>query len=171
MAIDQSTQKNRSLRAVLLGFIGGAALAAGVSVLATSGGIPAMHSMAGPMSPADMATQIDKATRHLYIDIDATDVQKSALDPILRQAANDLLPMFQQLHAGHAQVASLLTAPTIDRVALEQARAAQIAVIDQISQRMTRLVEDSGNVLTQDQRKKLASHLAGHLSMGGSFHG
>jgi len=87
------------------------------------------------------------------VEVGATDAQKSTLDPIFKQAVADLLPMFQQLHTGHAQVRDLLMASTINRAALEQARAAQIAVDDQISQRMTRLVEDSGNVLTQDQRR------------------
>jgi|SRR5579859_6854222 len=171
MAIDQYTQKNRTLRAALLGFIGGVALAAGVTVLATGGGVSAMHHMTGPMSQADMATHVDKVCRHLYIEVDATDAQKATLDPIFKQAAGDLLPMFQQLHAGHAQVLDLLTAPTIDRVALERASAAQIAVHDQISQRVARLVEDSGNVLTQEQRQKLVAHLSRHASMMASMHG
>lgn len=171
MATDQNSSKSRTLRAGLLGFFGGVALAAGVAVLATGGGISAMHPMMGQMSQADMATHVDKLCKHLYIEVDATDAQKARLDPIFKQAATDLIPLFQQLHAGHAQVANLLTAPTIDRGALEQARAAQIAVVDQISQRMTRMMEDSGDVLTQDQRQKLAAHLAHHLSMGTPFHG
>jgi periplasmic protein CpxP/Spy len=171
MAIDQYTQKNRTLRAAFLGFIGGAVLASGVAVLAADGGVSAMHHMTGPMSQADMATHIDKVCQHLYIELDATDAQKATLDPIFKQAAADLLPMFQQLHTGHAQVLNLLAAPTIDRTALEQASAAQIAVHDQIAQRMTRLVEDSSNVLTPDQRQKLVAHLTQHMAMAGPMHG
>lgn len=171
MTSDQNMQKNRSFRAVALGFVGGIALAAGVAVLATDGGISAMHGMGGPVSPADVAAHVDKVSKHIYIEVDATDAQKAALDPIFKQAAADLLPMFQQLHTGHAQVVSLLTAPTIDRAALEQARASLSAVQDQISQRMTRLMEDSGTVLTQDQRQKLVAHLTRHMSMMGPMHG
>jgi Spy/CpxP family protein refolding chaperone len=171
MSIDLHTQKNRTLRAGLLGFFGGIALAAGVAVLATDGGIPAMHHMTGPMSQADMAAHINKVCQHLYIEADATDAQKATLDPIFKQAATDLLPMFQQAHAGHEKIIALLTAPTIDRAALEKARAEQIAVHDQISQRVTRLVEDSGDVLKQDQRQKLIAHLARHMSMMGPTHG
>ena len=171
MAIDQYTQKNRTLRAVLLGFVGGAALAAGVAVLATDGGVPAMHHMTGPMSQADMTAHIDKVCQHLYIEVDATDAQKSSLDPIFKQAAADMLPMFQQLHTGHAQVLNLLMAPTIDRTALEQASAAQVAVHDQIVQRMTRLVEDSSNILTPAQRQKLVAHLTQHMAMTAPMHG
>ncbi|WP_267226292.1 Spy/CpxP family protein refolding chaperone [Dyella silvae] len=171
MAIERSAQTNRTLRAALLGFIGGTALAAGVAVLASDGGVPAMHHMSGPMSQADMAAHIDKVCQHVYVEIDATDAQKSILDPIFKQAAADLLPMFQQLHTGHAQVLNLLAAPTIDRTALEQASAAQIAVHDQIAQRMTRLVEDSSNVLTPDQRQKLVAHLTQHMAMPSPMHG
>jgi Spy/CpxP family protein refolding chaperone len=171
MVIDSSSQKNRTLRTALLGFLGGAALATGVVVLAADGGVPAMHHMAGPMSQADMAAHVDKVCQHLYIELDATDAQKAALGPIFKQAAADLLPMYQQLHTGHAQVLNLLAAPTLDRAALEQASATQIAVHDQIAQRMIRLVEDSSNVLTPDQRQKLVAHLTEHLSMHGSMHG
>lgn len=171
MAIDQNTQKNRTLRTALLGFVGGAVLATGVTVLATDGGVPAMHHMTGQMSQADMAAHIDKICQHLYIEVDATDAQKSALDPIFKQAAVDMLPMYQHLHAGHAQVLDLLMAPTIDRTALEQASAAQIAVHDQIVQRMTRLLEDSSNVLTPVQRQKLVTHLIQHMSMTEPTHG
>lgn len=171
MAINQSTQKNRTLRAALLGFAGGAALAAGVSVLAVDGGISAMHHMMVPMSQADMAAHVDKVCQQLYVEVDATDAQKAVLDPIFKQAAADLLPMFQQLHAGHAQVLNLLAAPTIDRAALEQLQATQLAVHDRIAQRMTRLLEDSGDVLTQAQRQKLVAHLSQHLSMKASMDG
>jgi len=171
MSIEHDVQKNRTLRAMLLGFAGGIALTAGVAVLAMDGGISAMHPMMGSMSQADMAEHIDKACRHLYIEVDATDAQKATLDPIFKQAAADLLPMFRQLRTGHAQVMSLLTAPTIDRTALEQARATQIAVQDRIAQRVTRLVEDSSNVLTQAQRQKLVAHLSQRMSMGPSMHG
>jgi Spy/CpxP family protein refolding chaperone len=171
MTIDQSTQKTRTLRAAFLGFVGGAVLASGVAVLAADGGVAAMHHMAGPMSQADMAAHVEKVCQHLYIELDATAAQKAALDPIFKQAAADLLPMFQQLHTGHAQVLNLLAAPTIDRAAVDQASAAQTAVHDQIAQRMTRLVEDSSSVLTPDQRQKLVAHLTQHMSMTAPAHG
>lgn len=171
MTIDKYMPKNRTLRTALLSFIGGVTLATGVAVLATDGGVSAMHHMAGPMSQADMAAHVNKVCQHLYIDIDATDAQKTTLDPIFKQAAADLMPLFQQLHTGHAQVLNLLTAPTIDRTAVEQASAAEVAVHDQIAQRMTRLVEDSSSVLTPDQRQKLVAHLSQHMAMAGAMHG
>ena len=170
MAIDLYTKKNRTLRAALLGFMGGVTLAAGVAVLAADGGAAAMHNMAAPMSQAELAAHIDKVCQHLYIELDATDAQKSALDPIFKQAATDLLPMYQQLHAGHAKVSNLLAAPTLDRAALEQASAAQVGVHDQIVQRITRLVEDS-SMLSPDQRQKLVAHLVHHMTMEGPAHG
>jgi protein CpxP len=171
MTIDQYTQKNRTLRTALLGVIGGVTLAAGVAVLATDGGVSAMHHTVGPLSQADVAAHVNKVCQHLYIDIDATDAQKATLDPIFKQAAADLLPLFQQLHTGHAQVLNLLAAPTIDRAAVEQASAAEVAAHDQIAQRMTRLVEDSSSVLTPDQRQKLVAHLTQHMAVAGAMHG
>lgn len=171
MAIELYAPKHRTLRAALLGFAGGAALAAGVAALAADGGISAMHHTTGPVPQADMAAHIDKVCQQLYVEVDATDAQKSSLDPIFKQAAADLLPMFQQLHTGHAHVMNLLAAPSIDRTALEQASAAQVAVHDQIAQRMIRLMEDGSNVLTPDQRLQLVSRLTQHMAMGGATHG
>lgn len=171
MTIDQSNQKTRTLRAALLGFVGGAVLASGVAVVAADGGVSAMHHMAGPMSQADMAAHVEKVCQHLYIELDATAAQKATLDPIFKQAAADLLPMFQQLHTGHAQVLTLLAALTIDRASVERASAAQSATHDQIAQRMTRLVEDSSTVLTPDQRQKLVAHLTQLMSLPAPMHG
>ena len=63
----------------------------------------------GPIDPADLEKHVDRMLKHLYVEIDATEEQKRRLEPIVKQAAKDLLPMREQLHAGRREVIELLT--------------------------------------------------------------
>jgi Spy/CpxP family protein refolding chaperone len=58
---------------------------------------------------------------------------------------------------------ALLSADTIDRAALENARVAQLNVLDQASKELVQLFADTAGVLTPAQRKALADKLAAHL--------
>jgi Spy/CpxP family protein refolding chaperone len=98
--------------------------------------------------------------RHLYVEIDATDAQKQKLDPIVRQAAKDLLPARERLHAARREAIELLSRERVDAAALEALRAKQIALADEASKRLTRAVAEAAEVLTPAQRKELAAHLA-----------
>lgn len=57
-------------------------------------------------------------------------------------------------------LAAIFSAPTIDRAALEQARAGEIAKLDQVSRTMTTSLADAGDVPTPEQRAKLATLVA-----------
>jgi Spy/CpxP family protein refolding chaperone len=57
------------------------------------------------------------------------------------------------------QARQLLTAPTVDRPALEALRAAQLAEADAASRRMVQAIADAAEVLTPEQRAKLAQRL------------
>jgi Spy/CpxP family protein refolding chaperone len=118
----------------------------------------AVDHMANPHSAMD-ASHMDRMLKHLYVEIDATDAQKAQIDPIVKQAMQDLMPLHSQLHNAHAQALQLLTAPTVDRTALESMRAQNMALVDQASKRVVKLIADVADVLTPDQRKKLAEHM------------
>ena len=53
----------------------------------------------------------------------------------------------------------MLTATTIDRTAIEKLRADQIALADSVSKRITQAIGDAGEVLSPEQRRKLADRL------------
>ena len=53
----------------------------------------------------------------------------------------------------------LLSAPTIDRAAIERLRAEQIQGADAVSKRMAQAFADAAEVLTPDQRKKVAERM------------
>lgn len=104
------------------------------------------------------AMDLDRMLKHLYVEIDATEEQKRRLDPILRQAAKDLLPMRERLHAGRAEALELLTRERVDPAAVEALRAKHLQLADEASRRVTRALSEAAEVLTPAQRKELAAH-------------
>jgi Spy/CpxP family protein refolding chaperone len=88
--------------------------------------------------------------------LDATDEQKKRLTDIATAAARDLLPMRDKMREARKQARQILTAPTIDRAALETLRAAQLAEADAASRRLAQAIADAADVLTPEQRAKLA---------------
>ncbi|MEO8672393.1 MAG: periplasmic heavy metal sensor [Tahibacter sp.] len=143
---------------------GGVALTAGAAVVAHQGG--GGHHFGGMMfamgGPQDMAEHVDRMLQHVYIEVGATDAQKAQLDPIVKQAATDLLALRDQVHVGHGEMLAMLTEDHIDRAKLETARVAHIDVADQASRRIVQLIADVGDVLTVEQRKTLAARIAEH---------
>ena len=114
----------------------------------------------GPIDPADLDQHVDRMLKHLYVEIDASDAQKQTLDPIVRQAAKDLAPMREHLHAARREAIELLSQDKVDPSALEALRAKQIQLADEASRRLTRAVAEAAEVLTPEQRKGLAAHFA-----------
>lgn len=102
------------------------------------------------MSAADMDAHIDKMIEQCAADASAD--QKSRLSVIAKAAMADVRGMHEQLSQGHARAHELLTAPVIDRAALEQLRAAQMQRFDQISRRVLAAAEDGAEILTPAQR-------------------
>jgi len=101
--------------------------------------------------------------------VDATDAQKAAIEPLVKAAMADLKPLHEQLGAAHKQAIQLLSQPTIARDALEAARVQDMALVDQASKRLVRLMADVSDTLTPAQRQKLADHLG--KMHGGRRHG
>jgi protein CpxP len=169
---DGSTPSFRRLlftRYTLAAFAAGAVLAAGVGASAWGSGMSGCgHAMMmdGTHSAADVSAHIDHMLKHLYVEIDATDAQKAQIAPLVKQAVDDLLPLHSQLHTAHTHAMQALTQTTVDRAALEAARAEHLQLADRASKRFTQLIADVGDVLTPPQRKALADHLEQMHGMG-----
>jgi protein CpxP len=148
-------------RFTVLAFVAGAALSAGVAALAQGMGAGAFHHgmMSGPQSAADMSAHADQFLKHLYSEIDATDAQKTQIEPLVKQALADLMPLHAQAQAAHTQFLQALAQPTVDRNSLEAAREAHIQFAEQASKRVVQLIADVSDVLTPTQRQALATHL------------
>ena len=146
-------------RYTVIAFVAGAALTAGIGAWAA--GMSCTHGMmmGGTHSAADMSAHVDHVLKHLYVEIDATAAQKAQIDPLVKQAVSDLLPLHSQLGASHARVMQALAQNPVDRAALESARAEHLQLADQASKRFVQLIADVGDVLTPTQRKALTDHI------------
>ena len=109
--------------------------------------------------------------QHMYVEIDATDAQKQKLDPIAKQAVKDLQPLREKSRAARLKSVELLQADKIDRGAIEKARAESMRAADATSKRFTQALTDFAEVLTPEQRRKLAARMQrrGHRRGGMMF--
>jgi Spy/CpxP family protein refolding chaperone len=114
----------------------------------------------GPGGPGMTEEHLDRMLKHLYVEIDATDAQKAKLEPIVKQAANDLRPLREQSRDARRRGVELFSADPIDRAAIEHARVAQIKMADAASRRFTQALADVAEVLAPEQRKKFAARIA-----------
>jgi Spy/CpxP family protein refolding chaperone len=118
----------------------------------------------GPMGrfgfdPARAEERLDRMVRHLAVEIDASNEQQDKLRNVAKAALKEVLPAREKLHAARQQAHTLLSAPTIDRGAIEKLRAEQIALADQVSKRVVQAIADAAEILTPEQRKKLEEHV------------
>src|SRR5215831_16658958 len=81
--------------------------------------------MGGPLTPAQIDDRIDRMTKHMAIELDATADQQAKIAGIAKSAVADLRAMRDKAQAARTQAVTLLTAPTIDRTAIERLRAEQ----------------------------------------------
>jgi Spy/CpxP family protein refolding chaperone len=141
-------------------FLTGAALVAGAGALAGSDAMSGWHQgMMNGKSPAEVSAHVDHMLKHFYVEVDATEAQKSQIGPLVKQAVSDLMPLHAQLRSAHSQALEALEEPTVDRAALEAARALHLQLADEASKRIVQLLGDVGDVLTPAQRKAFAEHL------------
>jgi protein CpxP len=91
--------------------------------------------------------------------VDATAEQEEKLWDIVDGMRDEVRPMMREFRDTREQLAALLAAPTIDRAAVETLRAGRIAAIDQASQKVSAALVEAAEVLTPEQRTKLAERL------------
>ena len=115
--------------------------------------------MSGTFDPARAEDRADRMTRHVAIELDATNDQQEKLRTIAKGAVKDLLPMREKSLSGRQRAHALLTQPTVDRAAIEALRAEQMALADAASKRIAQALGDAAEVLTPEQRRKMDDHL------------
>ena len=109
----------------------------------------------GPMSDE----RVEKMVKHFAVEINATQDQTAKLTTIAKAAFKDLRPLREKVREARKRGMELLSAPTVDRAAIERLRAEQIQAADALSKRMSQALADAAEVLTPDQRKKLAERM------------
>lgn len=111
------------------------------------------------MDPDAMSKRIEAMVAYRLADIDATPEQKAQIATIMQGAANDLSSLRGQGRDMRRQSMELLAAPTIDRVQLEALRVQQVQLHETVSRRMLQAMADAAEVLTPEQRAKVAERM------------
>jgi protein CpxP len=140
-------------------FVVGVGLAA---VIAIGAGAAIAQGGWGPggMGPGHMGMRFAEHRFERVMDeIGATDEQQDKIFAIVDRTRAELRPMGREFRGMHEEVAALLTAPTIDRAAVEALRAKRIAEVDEASKKAVAAVIEAAEVLTPEQRAKLAAEM------------
>jgi periplasmic protein CpxP/Spy len=109
--------------------------------------------------PEEMARRLDRRIGRLIDDVGGTPEQKNRLVAIWTAALADLRPLREQRRQARRAGLELLAATVIDRRALEQQRVTQMQLADARSKRMVQAMADAAEVLTPEQRMKVAERM------------
>ena len=147
-------------------------VAGGVAVLALAG-IGAAGAMSGGMGPHMMAMGMNhgghfggRGLERALDGVDATDEQEDRIWAIIDGVRAELRPMMRDFRDSRTDVLELMSAPTIDRAAAEKLRAERIAAIDEASKKMIAAALEAAEVLTPEQRAKLAENMKERRGFG-----
>jgi protein CpxP len=89
----------------------------------------------------------------------ASDDQKTRFMSIVTTTFNQVRPERETRMAMRDEIIKLIEAPTIDRNAIEALRAKQMSQFEERSKAIAKAVADAAEILTPDQRRKLAEEL------------
>jgi Spy/CpxP family protein refolding chaperone len=157
--MQETSSRRRFFRnAMVAALLTSAAAGLGATVaLAAPGAHAGWHGggMRGPMSDE----RVEKMVKHFAVEINATPEQTAKLTDIAKSATKDLRPLREKARDARKRGMELLSAPTIDRAAIERLRAEQMQAADAVSKRMSQAFADAAEVLTPDQRKKVAERM------------
>ncbi|MBP0581704.1 Spy/CpxP family protein refolding chaperone [Labrys sp. LIt4] len=133
----------------------GGAMAAGIALGA--GGLAAAAVMGGGgWHHGPRLERIQNFVRMSLDSVAATSEQEAKVHDIIAAAYTDLAPKPEDRAAFRKQAVDLLRAPTIDKAAVEKLRSDFVARTDAKSKRFVEAVLSVADVLTPEQRAKLA---------------
>lgn len=112
------------------------------------------------MGPGHMGMRFAEHRFEKVMDeIGASAEQQDKIFAIVDRTRAELRPMGREFRGMREEVAALLTAPTIDKAAVEALRAKRIAEVDEASKKAVAAVIEAAEVLTPEQRAKLVAEM------------
>lgn len=152
-------------RAAIATLIGGLAVGIGAKAVAHGGpggwhgGWGGGRGMHGEMDPQAMQRRAEAMVKWWLADVDATEAQQKKVAEIMTATMTELRPLRAKHFEARRQVMDILSKPQIDRGALEAVRAQELELAETFSRRITRSLADAAEVLTPEQRTKLAERM------------
>jgi periplasmic protein CpxP/Spy len=153
-----SGARRRFLAGMVTGGLLASLLAGGASVYAHAhpgpgGWFGAGH---GRVDPSLAGGRAAFATDWILHRIDASEEQRQQVQAIVQAAVKDLLPMRDQHLQYRQALREALTQPAINRDTLAEIRRAELQLADVASSRLVEAIAGAAEVLTPEQRAKLA---------------
>jgi protein CpxP len=149
----------RGLKWVVAGLVLAVSATVALSVWAQPAGGHHGGGFGGPGMFMGSPERVGHMVDHMLDGLNATDAQRAQIKQIVQQAATDLKAQHDAGRALHERGMQIFTAPTVDAAAAESVRQQMIAQHDAASRRMLQAMLDISNVLTPDQRAKLAERM------------
>jgi protein CpxP len=148
-------------RVVLAALAGSIAAGIGATTFAHGGWHHGWHGRGwhGEMDPQAMQRRAEAMVKWWLADIDASEAQQRKIADLVAATLSDLRPLRQQHFEARKQAIEILSKPEVDRAALEAIRAQEVALAEQLSRRITQSLADAAEVLTPEQRAKLAERI------------
>ena len=143
--------KIAAIATALIAVVGGT-----IAFAHTNGGHHGAHMTGGH------SAQALEHVQSMLAKIGASDVQKAQIDGILKPALADMNAARDSHYAAFRQFHEVISAPSIDRVRLEDIRAAQLESLDEASKRLVTAISDAAEVLSPEQRAALAKEIENH---------
>jgi len=142
-------------------------LMAAASTGAIAQGFPGMFGHGGyggpgwqeSADPAALQKRAEGMVRMMLADVNATPEQEQRIAKIMSDTMTAMRPVRQSHMAARRKMMDLLAQPAIDRQAVEALRAQELASAEQASRRMTQSMIEVAEVLTPEQRAKLAERM------------
>ena len=113
----------------------------------------------GEMSATEREKHVTRIIKHVAVEIDASDAQQTQLVALITELAGEMMPLREKMLADREEVIKLLTAPVVDRAALEALRTTKLAEADEVSKKLVDAVADAAEILTAEQRKTVAERV------------
>lgn len=110
---------------------------------------------------------MEKRLSGILKEVGASQEQIDKIKTITEQARTDMEPLRDGMRETRGELMTLLSAPTIDTAAIEKLRSERVASMDEASKKAVASFVEAANVLTPEQRAKLATEFEQMKDRGG----